>query len=128
MNKKLNIGIFSFTGDEGCVIVFTEILNDYIGTWKDLVEFKFARVLQKKNTIKGIDVAFVEGAMSSPKEIKRLKQVRKTHWIAVSLISSTSTRPNCPNAMWIMTSCPRRSSRWRQRRMELSVLTTKSMH
>ena len=38
--EKLKLGIFSFTGDEGCVIVFTEILNDYIFKWKDLVEFR----------------------------------------------------------------------------------------
>lgn len=75
--KKLKIGIFSFTGDEGCVIVFTEILNDYIMQWKDLLEFKFARALQKKNTLKGIDVSFVEGAISSKKEAQSLIDIRK---------------------------------------------------
>jgi len=76
-SRKLKVGIFSFTGDEGCVIVFTEILNDYLAKWKDLVEFRFARALQKKNSIRGIDVAFVEGAMSSKREVKRLREVRK---------------------------------------------------
>ncbi len=75
--KKLKVGIFSFTGDEGCVITFTEILNDHFREWKDLVEFRFARALKKRNVLKGLDVAFVEGAMSSPREVERLREVRR---------------------------------------------------
>ena len=75
--KKLKIGIFSFTGDEGCVITLIEVLNDYFFKWKDYLEFKYARVLQTKNVVKDIDVAIVEGAISTPKEEKRIKEIRK---------------------------------------------------
>src|SRR3989344_9575723 len=74
--RKLNVGIFSFTGDEGCVIVFTEILNYKIAEWKGLINFKSARVLQSKNEIEDIDVAFVEGAISTYKEEEKLKEIR----------------------------------------------------
>ena len=74
--KKLRIGIFSFTGDEGCVIVLEELLNKYLFDWKDLVEIKAARVLQTKLVIEDIDVAFVEGAIATEKEEKRVKRIR----------------------------------------------------
>jgi sulfhydrogenase subunit delta len=85
MGKKLGVGIFSFTGDEGCVIVFTEILNDHYKEWINLIDFKFARALQKKNTLKGMDVAFVEGAISSKREEKRVKEVRKNCKVLVAI-------------------------------------------
>lgn len=75
--KKLKVGVFSFTGDEGCVIVFTELLNEYFFKWRDLVEFRYARVIQQKNVVKDIDVAFVEGAISGFKEEKMLRKIRR---------------------------------------------------
>ena len=75
--KKLRIGIFSFTGDEGCVIVFEELLNTHLFEWKDLVEITSARVLQTKSEIKDIDVAFVEGAIATNHEEKMIKKIRK---------------------------------------------------
>ena len=63
MNKKLKIGIFSFTCDEGCSIVFIELLNDNFAKWKDIIEFKHFRALKSKNEITDIDVAFIEGAI-----------------------------------------------------------------
>jgi len=84
-NGKLNIGIFSFTGDEGCVITLVEALNDYIFKWKDFINVKYARVLQRKNKLEDIDVAIVEGAMSSKNEISRLEEIRKNSKKLVAL-------------------------------------------
>jgi len=75
--KRLKIGVFSFTGDEGCVIVFQEMLNDHFDKWKDLVEFQYARILQERKTLKGMDVAFVEGAISNKREEKLIRKIRK---------------------------------------------------
>jgi len=75
--KKLRAGLFSFTGDEGCVITFLEILNYKLVDWKDKVEWVHARVLKKNNELKDIDVAFIEGAISNKKELKMLKEIRK---------------------------------------------------
>jgi NAD-reducing hydrogenase small subunit len=76
MKKKLNVGIFSFTGDEGCVIYFLEMLNERYKEWFELIDFKHARILKRKSIVKDIDVAFVEGAISSKKEEEKLKEVR----------------------------------------------------
>jgi len=76
-NEKVDIGIFSFTGDEGCVITLTEILNDYLFKWIDFINIKYARVLKRKNKLSKLDIAIVEGAMSSKREIDRLKDIRK---------------------------------------------------
>ncbi|MFH1107296.1 MAG: hypothetical protein V1787_05355 [Candidatus Micrarchaeota archaeon] len=77
MGKKLAVGIFSFTGDEGCVITFLEILNYKLKDWADKVEFRHARVMRKINSLEGLDVAFVEGAISNEKEVPKLKEIRE---------------------------------------------------
>ena len=56
--------------------MFTEMLNDNWDTWKDLIQFQHARVLKKNNILKDIDVAFIEGAVSSIKEEKEVKEIR----------------------------------------------------
>ncbi|MDO8625085.1 MAG: hypothetical protein Q7R47_03305 [Candidatus Diapherotrites archaeon] len=73
---KLRVGIFSFTGDEGCVITFLEILNTKFFEWIEHVDFVNMRVLQKNNSLENLDVAFVEGAISTEKEVEKLQQIR----------------------------------------------------
>jgi NAD-reducing hydrogenase small subunit len=74
--RKLRVGIFSFTGDEGCVITFLEILNTKFFEWIENVDFVNVRVLQKKTTLEDIDVAFIEGAISTEHEVEKLQQIR----------------------------------------------------
>ena len=76
MNKKLRVGIFSFTGDEGCVITLTEILNDYLLKWQELVDIVYCRQLRNKNDDTNLDIAIVEGAIATEKELNRIKQIR----------------------------------------------------
>ena len=75
--KKLNVGVFSFTGDEGCVITFLEILNYKLDSCNGRVNFQHVRVIKKINTLDGLDVAFVEGAISNEKELEKLKEIRQ---------------------------------------------------
>ncbi len=77
MKGKLKVGIFSFTCDEGCSMVFLEILNQKFFEWNDLIEFKHFRLIQSKSEIKNLDVAFVEGAISTKEELKKIKVIRK---------------------------------------------------
>lgn len=76
MKRKLRVGVFSFTGDEGCVITFVEILNDWFAKWKDQVDFVNMRVLRGNNTLEDLDVAFIEGAIANFKEEAKLKEIR----------------------------------------------------
>jgi len=75
--KKLKVGFFSFTGDEGCMIEFLEILNNKFKEWSKLLDIRYCRLLKSKNKMKGLDVAFVEGAVATYREEKNLKEIRK---------------------------------------------------
>ena len=77
MPSQLRVGVFSFTGDEGCVIQFLEILNYKFFEWVGKVEFVNCRVLQAKNEMGPFDVAFIEGAISNTKEEEKLKKIRE---------------------------------------------------
>lgn len=74
--KKLRVGWFSFSCCEDSTIVFTELMNDHWQDWKRLIDFRHARVLQTKNVLDAMDVAFVEGAIASPKHEKKVKEIR----------------------------------------------------
>lgn len=77
MPKKLRIGWFSFSCCEDSTIIFTELLNDHYQEWKEKIEFCSVLVLRKKSVIKDLDVAFVEGAITSEKQEEKLHQIRR---------------------------------------------------
>jgi len=74
---KLKVGLFSFTSDEGCSMIFIELMNSHFFDWEKLIDFKYCKLLKEKNELKVLDVAFVEGAISTFKEEKRLKEIRR---------------------------------------------------
>jgi sulfhydrogenase subunit delta len=74
--KKLRVGWFTFTCCEDSTIVFTELLNTRWQDWKEKIEFIHARVLQNTNRWEQMDVAFVEGAISSAEQEEKLKKIR----------------------------------------------------
>ncbi len=77
MDKKLKLGFFSFTCCEGCMISFIEILNEKFFEWKDKIDIQYFKALKKVKPIGPMDIAFVEGAISTPDELKKLKLIRK---------------------------------------------------
>ncbi len=77
MKNKLKIGIFSFTCCEGCVISFIEVLNKKYFDYMEKIEITHLRALKKVKKISFMDIAFVEGAISTKSEIKKLKEIRK---------------------------------------------------
>lgn len=83
--KKLRVGWFSFTCSEDSTIVLTEILNDYYLKWKNLIDFRYIRVLKQKNILGELDVAFVEGAISSKTQEEKLKEIRKKAKILIAV-------------------------------------------
>ena len=84
MPRKLKFGFFSFTGDEGCMMVFLESLNSRLPAWQKAIDFKYSKLLRKKNDMK-VDVSFVEGAISTKDEVERIKQVRKACKVLVAI-------------------------------------------
>jgi coenzyme F420-reducing hydrogenase gamma subunit len=76
MQKKLRFGWFTLTCSEDNTIIFVELLNRHYFEWKDKIKFVYCKPLQSNNKITRMDVAYVEGAVSSLHEEKLLKKVR----------------------------------------------------
>ncbi len=75
--KKLRVGWFTFSCCEDSTIIFTELLNEHWQEWKQLFDFRHARVLQTNNVLDDMDIAFVEGAIASAEQVAKLKQIRQ---------------------------------------------------
>jgi sulfhydrogenase subunit delta len=73
---KLKVGWFSFSCCEDSTIIFTELLNDHYKEWKNVIDFRSALVLQRKEDLSELDVAFVEGAITSKVQEEKLKHIR----------------------------------------------------
>lgn len=75
--EKLKIGWFSFSCCEDNTIVMTEVMNDHWQEWKKKFDFRHARVLKSKNVMDDFDIAFIEGAIASPEQEAKVKDIRK---------------------------------------------------
>ncbi len=86
MNKKLKVGWFSFTCSEDSTIIFTELLNTHYKDWLAKIDFIHARVFRKdSHEIDEMDLAFVEGAISSTAQEEKLKKIREKAKILVAI-------------------------------------------
>lgn len=83
--KRLRIGWFSFACCEDSTILMTELMNERWQEWKQKIDFAYARILQSKNELKNLDVAFVEGAIATKKDEKKLKEIRKNSKYLVAI-------------------------------------------
>ncbi len=81
--KKLKIGVFSFTGCEGCQ--FTILFIDKIFELLANFDVRYFHLLKEKNKHTNFDIAFVEGAITTKKEIKKLKVIREKSKYLVAL-------------------------------------------
>lgn len=75
--NKLAVGWFSFTCCEDSTIVLTELLNDHLDEWKKVVEFRHVARLKTRNSLSGLDVAFIEGAISSDSQAEAARRIRE---------------------------------------------------
>jgi sulfhydrogenase subunit delta len=88
---KLNVGWFSFTCCEDSTIVFIELMNERFFEWRELINFKYFRTLKSNNSIDDLDIAFVEGAISSKKEEETLRKIRENSKKLVAIGSCACT-------------------------------------
>jgi len=91
--KRLVVGWFSFTCCEDSTILLTELLNDHFDQWKRLVEFRHMTTLKANNSLCGLDVAFIEGAISSESQAEEVRRIRDNaqYVVAISARSRGST-------------------------------------
>lgn len=74
--EKIKIGWFVFSCSEDNTITFTELLNDHWKTWKQIFDFRHVKVLKKNNIYDEFDISFIEGAIASPEQEEKLKDIR----------------------------------------------------
>jgi len=84
-HKRLVVGWFSFTCCEDSTILFTELLNDHFDEWKRVIEFRHMKALKTKNSLAGLDVAFIEGAISSESQAKEVSEIRENAKYVVAI-------------------------------------------
>ena len=89
--ERLVVGWFSFTCCEDSTILLTELLNDHLEEWVKAVEFRHMKTLKTNNSIEGLDVAFVEGAISSESQAAEVRRIRDNaeHVVAVGACACT---------------------------------------
>jgi len=80
-----SVGVFSFTCCEGCVVSFIEAMNQKYFDWKKKMRIDNFRALKKVNKIGQLDIAIVEGAISTGSEVEKLKEIREKSKILVAL-------------------------------------------
>jgi sulfhydrogenase subunit delta len=90
-HERLVVGWFSFTCCEDSTILLTELLNDHLDEWKKVVEFRHMKALKTKNSLAGLDVAFIEGAISSESQEEEARQIREnsTYVVAIGACACT---------------------------------------
>jgi sulfhydrogenase subunit delta len=84
-HDRLVVGWFSFTCCEDSTILFTELLNDHLDEWKKVVEFRHIKALKTRNSLAGLDVAFVEGAISSDSQAEEARRIRENARYVVAI-------------------------------------------
>jgi sulfhydrogenase subunit delta len=83
--KRLVVGWFSFTCCEDSTILLAELLNDHLDEWKKVVEFRHMKALKTRNSLSGLDVAFVEGAISSDSQAEEARRIRENAEYVVAI-------------------------------------------
>lgn len=83
--KRLRVGWFTFTCSGDNTIVFMELMNERHGDWMKKLDFVHATMLKPKNEMKEMDVAFIEGAISSELEAEKARNIRKLAKVVVAV-------------------------------------------
>jgi coenzyme F420-reducing hydrogenase gamma subunit len=85
MPSKKQVGIFSFTCDEGCSIFLIEIFNQKLIGWLDKIELAYFLSVRQHNEIKNFDIALVEGVISTKKDEELIKKIRRRSRVLIAM-------------------------------------------
>jgi len=83
--SKKRVGVFSLTCDEGCSIYLTEIFNHKLLEWLEKVEFAYMLSIKDHTSIKNLDIALVEGVVTSEKDKKTIEKIRKNSKVLIAM-------------------------------------------
>ena len=86
MNKnKKRVGVFSLTCCEGCSVYLTEIFNKKLFVWLEKIELDYFLALKDHKEIKNLDIALVEGVVTSEKDKKHIEIIRANSKILIAM-------------------------------------------
>jgi sulfhydrogenase subunit delta len=82
--EKLKVGFYSFTSCEGCQIVLISS-QEIFGDLSQIVDFIRIPIIQQYNFEGPFDIVFIEGAITTNEQIKKIKQIRKKTKFLIAL-------------------------------------------
>ena len=82
---KKRVGIFSLTCDEGCSIYLTEIFNKKLIGWLEKIELVYFLALKNHTEAENLDIALVEGVVTSKKDLAEIKKIREKAKILIAM-------------------------------------------
>lgn len=88
---KKRVGVFSLTCDEGCSIYLTEIFNHKLVEWLDKIELVYFLSVKDKTDISNLDVALVEGVVTSERDKEEIEKIRANTKILIAMGSCAIT-------------------------------------
>ncbi len=83
--QKKRVGIFSLTCDEGCSIFLTEIFNKKLLEWLEKMEIVYYLALKSHKEAENLDIALVEGVVTSEKDLAEIKKIRDKTGILIAM-------------------------------------------
>jgi sulfhydrogenase subunit delta len=84
-NTKKRVGIFSLTCDEGCSIFLTEIFNQKLIPWLEKMELVYFLAIKDHVEIENLDMALVEGVVTSQKDKEKIELIRANTKILIAM-------------------------------------------
>lgn len=83
--RRLRVGFFSFTGCEGCAMTVLDALESNWLAWQQTLDFRYFKLLKGSRCMDKLDVAVVEGAISTETEVQQIKKIRKNCRVLVAI-------------------------------------------
>lgn len=87
---KPTLGVFSFTSCSGCQIAILN-LEDQLIELMSLFDIKYFHMIQGNNKEVKVDIAIIEGGITTKEQEKKLKRIRKESKILIALGSCACT-------------------------------------
>lgn len=94
--NKLRFGFFKFTSCSGCQLSLLR-LNEKLLDLLSLIELRYWVMVTDLRSEGPLDVAFVEGSISTPDEVNEIKEIRRRTGILVAFGDCAST--GCVNSI-----------------------------
>ncbi len=87
--KRPRVAFFSFTSCEGCQLIVLSCEEELPDIFRQVNIVNFREAMTKKS--EEYDIAFIEGSVSTPREAREVKHIRKKAKVVVALGACAST-------------------------------------